>query len=769
MIRSIAQLKAWFRRGKYPTEEQFADWFDSYVHKDESRIPISQVDNLPEQLNGKYNASDGKLLERKQNELRQEFDSHKQDAEDEFEKIENNRQALVAEDGRLQGEIDTTNTNLEHLRKRLHPTAVFDSLENTFSALGANYSTLWALANTLKTFLEAKDTADSTINRWQEIEAFLQGITDAETLSGLLEQLEKDITADYGKAISEAVKTETDRANGVETTLQANIDKERERAEEAEAGIKRYVDDNVGGSGGIVRIPVEVLSLPDNATSDEIFNAFGGKDLLVEICQKVNTGGVVCVIESAAMEEEGIKVAYTPSMTTSTYTDSDNFTLLVVTSTQTLAGVLVNVENGAATIQFNVLNLVTEAPADDKAYARKNNNWVETVGKEDFDKSNVYKRYKITNYISDTKCVLLLWEEETYEDGASADAYYGTIIGTIYTDIRNSVKYQEGSALLQINFTGYAIKDYNLNDCSSIFGPNNFNAAIVKCTYNGKKYLALKLEVSGAYNIDEFVGCVDRTPVFKWVDYEYTYGGIMNQEVYDSIEGGFKDKTLASTEYVDKKVYVVKNATFSQVLKDNKDVQGETEVIALIGKLFGSYRIFKDLLNNLNLDKYTSVKFSNYSFDELIGDYAGMSIDAGSLFVLCDIVNGEFGCNFTYTYHGSLKYCRIDISEPTSGYLFEIKDKNGTDFYKNVWQGSVYSEDSVDVGAFTGSYYVDVLFLDTSKNYYFSASVILKNSSEEVAFRNVGRARYSKANKQIIVTTNSENIKIENINVINFH
>ena len=25
-IRSIAQLKAWFRRGKYPTEEQFADW-----------------------------------------------------------------------------------------------------------------------------------------------------------------------------------------------------------------------------------------------------------------------------------------------------------------------------------------------------------------------------------------------------------------------------------------------------------------------------------------------------------------------------------------------------------------------------------------------------------------------------------------------------------------------------------------------------------------------------------------------------------------------
>ena len=44
-------------------------------------------------------------------------------------------------------------SNLEHLRKRIHPTASFASLESTFATLGANYSTLWALANTLKKFL----------------------------------------------------------------------------------------------------------------------------------------------------------------------------------------------------------------------------------------------------------------------------------------------------------------------------------------------------------------------------------------------------------------------------------------------------------------------------------------------------------------------------------------------------------------------------------------------------------------------------------------
>ena len=228
-IRSISQLKAWFRRGKYPTEEQFADWLDSYVHKEESKIPIAQVEGLPEQLNGKYAATAGQELERQHRELKSDYDAHKRSSAEQFDNIAENIEELEATDERQQeeidalevevenihkkdaaqdkeiaalhkkdsdqqAEIDTATANLEHLRKRLHPTAVFGSLESTFSALGANYSTFWALANTLKTFLEAKDTADSTINRWQEIETFLQGITDAETLSGLLEQLEKDIT-----------------------------------------------------------------------------------------------------------------------------------------------------------------------------------------------------------------------------------------------------------------------------------------------------------------------------------------------------------------------------------------------------------------------------------------------------------------------------------------------------------------------------------------------------------------------------------------------
>ena len=82
-IRSIAQLKAWFKRGMYPTAAQFADWMDSYWHREE-RIDIASVDQLPEQLNGKYPDSDGKLLERKTTELERSLTTHEQYSEEKF-------------------------------------------------------------------------------------------------------------------------------------------------------------------------------------------------------------------------------------------------------------------------------------------------------------------------------------------------------------------------------------------------------------------------------------------------------------------------------------------------------------------------------------------------------------------------------------------------------------------------------------------------------------------------------------------------------------
>lgn len=233
----------WFRRGKYPTEGQFADWLDSYVHKNESKILIVQVEELPEQLNNKYSATSGRELEREHNELKADYDAHKQSATQRFNNIADNIEELEAQNEQQQTEIDAANTNLEIARHRLHPTSNYAAMEEAFAALGENYNTLWGLANTLKTFLKAKDTADRTINRWQEIEDFLRGITDSETLSELLQQHRSAITDAYQAAIASAVREELERAVAAEQALQKKLDELRTRFESAETSLIQRIDD----------------------------------------------------------------------------------------------------------------------------------------------------------------------------------------------------------------------------------------------------------------------------------------------------------------------------------------------------------------------------------------------------------------------------------------------------------------------------------------------------------------------------------------------
>lgn len=51
-IQTRDQLKQWFETGDYPTQQQFWDWLDSFIHKSESITP-AQVDGLITLLNAK--------------------------------------------------------------------------------------------------------------------------------------------------------------------------------------------------------------------------------------------------------------------------------------------------------------------------------------------------------------------------------------------------------------------------------------------------------------------------------------------------------------------------------------------------------------------------------------------------------------------------------------------------------------------------------------------------------------------------------------------
>ena len=63
-IRDRETLKKWFSRGAYPTESQFSDWIDSFLHSND-KIPINLIQGLAYTLNSKYDSNAGNALSSK--------------------------------------------------------------------------------------------------------------------------------------------------------------------------------------------------------------------------------------------------------------------------------------------------------------------------------------------------------------------------------------------------------------------------------------------------------------------------------------------------------------------------------------------------------------------------------------------------------------------------------------------------------------------------------------------------------------------------------
>ena len=85
----------------YPTAEQFSDLFDSFFHKTEDKIPMSGVEGLTDQLNGKYSTAEGRELEKKVQKVTTDLSAHVASSEKAFNEVQNDIEAL---DGRLDDE-----------------------------------------------------------------------------------------------------------------------------------------------------------------------------------------------------------------------------------------------------------------------------------------------------------------------------------------------------------------------------------------------------------------------------------------------------------------------------------------------------------------------------------------------------------------------------------------------------------------------------------------------------------------------------------------
>lgn len=147
-----------------------------------------------------------------------------------------------------------------------------------------------------------------------------------------------------------------------------------------------------GGSGNIVAIPFEVVNLSNQSSSAEIFDAFGGKDAFMDICKKVFSGDVVCVI-SRLFETD--KIEYTSSGIATSYIDENNALLVFSINADgyMTINITVNVTNGLATVDIQTINLVEDSPSDGNTYGRKNQDWVEVP-----EKSDVLTKTNTTEY-----------------------------------------------------------------------------------------------------------------------------------------------------------------------------------------------------------------------------------------------------------------------------------------------------------------------------------------------------------------------------------
>ena len=93
-IRVRAQLRKWFGRGMYPTAEQFSDLFDSFFHKTEDKIPMSGVEGLTDQLNGKYSTAEGRELEKRVQKVTTDLSAHVASSEKAFNEVQNDIETL---------------------------------------------------------------------------------------------------------------------------------------------------------------------------------------------------------------------------------------------------------------------------------------------------------------------------------------------------------------------------------------------------------------------------------------------------------------------------------------------------------------------------------------------------------------------------------------------------------------------------------------------------------------------------------------------------
>ena len=399
-----------------------------------------------------------------------------------------------------------------------------------------------------------------------------------------------------------------------------------------------------GGSGNVVIVPI--MGLTTQSTSDEIFNAFGGKQNLIDIIKKVKDED--CVVIAKTDDDPNAVVQQTFSVVNATYVNDNNLILgLISWSVNVTSQMIIQVIDGVASYNETSTPLMTEAPSDGNAYGRKNKGWVK---------------------VPENSNVIVLPKEILDLTGSSSSEEILAAFGGIdkYKDLLE--KLSTNNCLVQIGepSLGSLRHIYTLVEYAVNFASNKQSGALSLNIYNEKQQLRrlhFYLENNGTT-----ARCGEAS----------TFQLVRDTDVLTKTNTSPFTPTEpyhpATKKYVDDKI-LVRNVDGTILNKwiNNTVITGET-VQGLVNELFGNFISFAE---NYAEGRYRGLRFSARHYDEEVGNYFGYIINANIQYCLSEPGNGYFELLFTFGYGSTLKSCYIyyyDVSETSSENKIVITD-----------------------------------------------------------------------------------------------
>lgn len=241
------------------------------------------------------------------------------------------------------------------------------------------------------------------------------------------------------------------------------------------------------GETPVVRIPLAVLNLNNSSSSEDILNAFGGKETFIALCEKIYGRDVVCVCQGFTSDDENMKTGYVTQAISCKHIDAENAILMFLINIDSVSHrLMINCVDGTASFSKTTVDDASVILLPDDVNSIEQNYSSKQIF-DAFGGKDAYNGYvsKITQ-----KSVIKI-----------GDALYAVsqVLGSSYTDENNSQLVVQTIAMnlikyIQVTVTGGTAKaivgKWDVVDAKKILTKDNTTAYTPTQNYHPatKKY-----------------------------------------------------------------------------------------------------------------------------------------------------------------------------------------------------------------------------------------------------------------------------------------